>query len=108
MNGATEAFVETAKRVINTAVGEKVLFTELHKRMFEAGKIVKQQPIESHLSAAEDGTYLCPIDLTSGRSSTHAQQGLFKERVTKKQIQPYSKALCKYFGKCDQEMYFLV
>lgn len=30
--------------------------------------------------------YLCPNDLTLGRTSTHAPQGPFKERVTNKHI----------------------
>ena len=46
--------------------------------MFEASQI--ENPF-----TPEDGTYLCPNDLILERSSTHASQGPFKERVTNKQ-----------------------
>ena len=70
VNGATQALVKTVER------GMKI--------MFQAGSIVNQRPIGSQPSTPEDGIYLCPNDLILGRSSTHAPQGLFKERVIDK------------------------
>ena len=87
VNRATEELSKMVKRALNATVGEHVLtLIKLQTVMFEAGQIVNQPPIGSHPSTPEDGTYLCPNDLNSGRSSTHAPQRPLNERVTNKQI----------------------
>ena len=53
--------------------------------MFEAAQIVNQRPIGRKSSIyTRRWNILCPNDLILGRSSSHAPQGPFKERVTNK------------------------
>ena len=54
--------------------------------MFESAQIVIQRPIGSHPSTPEKGMYLYPTDLRLGKASSHASQGLLKQRFTNKQI----------------------
>lgn len=67
--------------------------------MFQAGSIVNQRPIGSQPSTPEDGIYLCPNDLILGRSSTHAPQGLFKERVIDKRRFDHIQSIMQIFRK---------
>ena len=92
--------MKTVKRSFNTAVGGQVLsFAQLQTVMFEAAEIVNQRPIGSHPSTPENGTYSCPNDLILGRSSSHAPQGPFKERITNKHRFDHIQSIVQMFWK---------
>ena len=52
--------------------------------MFESAQILIQRPIGSHPSTPEDGIYSYPNHRRLGKSSSHAPQGLLKQRFTNK------------------------
>ena len=90
-NGATESLIKTVKHALNAAVGEQIMtFSELQTVMYEAA----QYP-----DSPKDITYLSPNDLILGRSSSHAPQGPFLERVSSKYRFDYIQGIVGRFWK---------
>ncbi|XP_057294660.1 uncharacterized protein LOC130623195 [Hydractinia symbiolongicarpus] len=99
-NGVTEALVKSVKRVLNATIGEQIMtFSELQTVMFEVAQILNQQPIGSHPTTPDDGSYLCPNDLIIGRASNKSPQGPFKERISNKHRLDFIEAVVNSFWK---------
>ena len=108
-NGATESLVKTVKCALNAAVGEQIMtFSELQTVMYEAAQIVNQRPIGTRPDSPEHSTYLSPNDLILGRSSSHAPQGPFLERVSNKHRFDYIQGIVGRFWKKWTRQVFLV
>ena len=62
-NCCAEALIKSVKRVLSTAVGDKVLsFVELQTCLFETAQLVNQRPIGISHAEPNQGTYLLPND----------------------------------------------
>ena len=100
MNGATEALVKTAKKVLDSAIGENILsFSEIQTAMFECGQLINQRPIGQNPSSPDDGSYICPNDLLLGRASPEIPQGPFQKRNSNKHRLDFIQGIVASFWK---------
>ena len=85
-NGCVEA---SCKRAIKKAIGDNKLTPfELYTCFLEIANLINQWPIGRVSTDPNEGTYLCPNDISLGRASSEIPQGPFREtRDPRKRIE---------------------
>ena len=79
-NGCAEALVKSSKIGPEKAVRNHI-FTqfELYTCVWEIANLVNQLSVGHFPNDPDDGAYLCPNDMLSGRASLQVPQGPFRE-----------------------------
>ena len=79
-NGCSEALVKSCKFALRKAIGDQVLtLFELYTCVLEVANLINQRPIGRITNDPDDGSYLCPNDVSLGRASSEVPQGPLRE-----------------------------
>ena len=106
-NGCSESLVKSTKLAIKACIKDQVLTNpELHTVVYEVANILNERPIGMHPTNPDEGTYICPNDLSLGRASSRIPGGPFADFTSLKNRYAFVEGIANSFWRNMTRDYF--